>query len=45
LNTYNYYRVYGHYAVQPAPASIRSQELEDFVGAEFYCPRAVAESN
>jgi len=36
---------YGRYRGQPALASTSSQELEDFVGAEFYCPHALADSN
>jgi len=33
---------YGHYEGQPALAGTSSQELEDFVGAKFYCPHALA---
>jgi len=33
---------YGHYTGQPAAAA---QELEKFVGAEFYCPRVLADRN
>ena len=36
---------YGHYTGQPALASNSSYELEDFVGAKFYCPHALADSN
>jgi len=30
---------------QPALASTPSQKLEDFVGAKFYCPQALADGN
>jgi len=36
---------YGHYTGQPVLASTSSQELEDFVGAKFYCPHALADGN
>jgi len=36
---------YIHYTGQPALASIPSYELENFVGASFYCPHALADSN
>ena len=36
---------YGHYTGQLALADSSSQELEDFVGAKFYCPHALADSN
>jgi len=36
---------YGHYTGQPALAGTSSQELEDFVGAEFCCQHALADSN
>jgi len=36
---------YGHYAGIPALASTSSSELEDFFGAKFYCPHALAEGN
>jgi len=34
----------GHYTGQPALAGTSSYELEDFVGSEFYCPHALADS-
>jgi len=36
---------YGHYTSQPGLASTSSYELEDFAGAKFYCPHALAEGN
>ena len=36
---------YGHYTGQPALDGTRSQELEDFVEAKFYCKHAVADGN
>jgi len=36
---------YGHYTGQPALAGMYSYELEDFVGAKFYCPHALAGGN
>ena len=33
---------YRHYRGQPALAGTSSYELEDFVGAKFYCPHALA---
>jgi len=37
---------YGHYVGgQPALAGTSSLELEDFVGAKFYCPHALADGN
>jgi len=36
---------YGHYTGQPALASTSSYELEDFVGAKFYCLHALADGN
>jgi len=36
---------YGHYTGQSALASTRCQELEDFVGAKFYCQHALADGN
>ena len=30
---------------QPALVGTSSQELEDFVGAKFYCPYSLADSN
>jgi len=36
---------YGHYTGQPALAGTYSQELEDFIGAKFYCPHALADGN
>jgi len=36
---------YGHHTSQPALASTPTYELEDFVGAKFYCPHAVAGGN
>ena len=35
----------GHYTGQPALAGTSSYELEDFVGAKFYCPHALADGN
>ena len=37
--------VYRHYTGQPALASTLSKELEDFVGAKFYLPHALADGN
>jgi len=37
----NYYYYYSHYTGQPALAGY--WELEDFVGANFCCPRALAD--
>jgi len=34
---------YSHYTGQPVLAGTSSQELEGFVGAKFYCLRAVAD--
>ena len=36
---------YSHYTGQPALASIPSYELQDFAGAKFYCPHALADGN
>jgi len=36
---------YGHYTGQPALHGTSSKELEDFVGAKFYCLHALAGSN
>ena len=36
---------YCHYTGQPALAGTSSWELEDFVGAKFYCPHALADGN
>jgi len=36
---------YGHYASQPMLAGTSSYELEDFVGAKFYSPHALAGGN
>jgi len=36
---------YGHYVDQRALAGTYSQELEDLVGAKFYCPYAVGDGN
>ena len=36
---------YGHYTGQPALAGTLSSELEEFVEAWFYCPRALADGN
>ena len=41
--THNLPPFYGHYTRQPAPAGTSSSELEDFVGAEFYCQRVPAD--
>jgi len=35
----------GHYTRQPASAGTSSTELEDFVGAKFYCPHVLADGN
>jgi len=35
--------VYGHYTGQPAFAG--TPPLEDFVGAKFHCPHALADGN
>ena len=35
----------GHYTRQPASAGTSSSELEDFVGAKFYCPHVLADGN
>ena len=37
--------LYGRYTRQPATAGTSSYELEDFVGAKFYCPHALADGN
>jgi len=34
---------YSHYTGQPAFAGTSILELEDFVGAKFYCPHALAD--
>jgi len=36
---------YGHNTGQPAFAGTQSSELEDFVGAEFYCLHVLADGN
>jgi len=36
---------YSHYTGQPALASTPSSEMEDFVGAKFYYPHTLADSN
>jgi len=36
---------YGHYTGQPTLAGTSSYKLEDFVGAKFYCPQALADGN
>jgi len=36
---------YSHHTGQPALAGTSSQELEDFVGAKFYWPHALADGN
>jgi len=36
---------YSHYTPQPVLAGTLGQELGDFVGAKFYCPHAIADSN
>ena len=36
---------YGHYTGQPALASTSSEELEDFVGAKFYCLHVLGGGN
>ena len=36
---------YGHHTGQPALADSSSWELEDFVGAKFYCVHALADGN
>jgi len=41
---YHYY-YYSHFTGQPVLASSPSIELEDFVGAKFYCLRALADGN
>jgi len=43
VTTHNLPPFYGHYTGQPAPAGTSSSELEDFVGAEFYCQRVLAD--
>ena len=35
---------YGHFMGQPALVDTSSYELEDYVGAKFYCPHVLAES-
>jgi len=35
----------GHYTSQHALASTSSEELEDFVGARYYCLHALANSS
>jgi len=44
-HTYTTQSYYGHYTGQPVLADIISEELEDFVGAKFYCPHALADGN
>jgi len=34
---------YGQYSGQPALADTSGQELQDFVGAQFYCQHALAD--
>jgi len=36
---------YCHYTGQPVLAGTPSSELDDFVGAEFYSPHALANGN
>jgi len=36
---------YSHYTGQPVLAETSSSELKDFIGAKFYCPHALANSN
>jgi len=36
---------YGHYTGQPALASTSSLELQDFVGAKFFCLHALLTAN
>jgi len=36
---------YSHYTSQPVLAGTSGYELEDFVGAKFYCPHAIADGN
>jgi len=36
---------YSHYAGQSASAGTSSFKLEDFVGAKFHCPHALADGN
>jgi len=36
---------YGHYTGQPALAGTASKQPEDFVGAKFYGPHALADGN
>ena len=36
---------YSHYTGQPALAGTSSSDLEDTVGANFYCPHALADGN
>jgi len=36
---------YGHHTGQPALAGTSSYEVDDFVGAKFYCPHALADGN
>jgi len=35
---------YHHYTGQPALAGTSSRELDDFIGAKFFCPHALADS-
>jgi len=36
---------YGHYTGQPVLAGTISSQLKDFLGAQFYCLHALADSN
>jgi len=36
---------YSHDTGDPASDGTSSSELEDFVGAKFYCPHALADGN
>jgi len=38
-------RFCGHCTGQPVSAGTSSKELEDFVGAKFYCLHAIADGN
>jgi len=37
-------KFYGHYTGQSVSDSTTIKELEDFIGAKFYCPRILADN-
>jgi len=44
-NNDNHRYTASHYIGQPMLAGTSSSELEDFVGAKFYCPHAHSDGN